>query len=196
MTKVGLYIRESSDGLHTWPLQMHTLRQYAEQQQWQVILAVEEVACGDGYRPARNQLLAAAKKRDIDIVLVWRLDRWGRSLTDLISTLTELGQLGVGFVSMSEPFDLTTATGQVMIELLGHFTQFKRDLLRERIKGGIIKARRQGRAHGRPKTAAIHKGKAQALFHGGLSKSKIAQQLKIGRTSVRRLLVDGQKETT
>jgi len=72
-------------------------------------------------------VLEAARRREIDVVLVWRLDRWGRSVTDLLTTLQELEHLGVGFVSLTEALDLTTPAGRAMAGLLAIFSEFERD---------------------------------------------------------------------
>ena len=93
-----------------------------------------------------EELLGAARRREIDAVLVWRLDRWGRSLPDLVTTLEELNHLGVGFVSLTETLDLTTPTGRAMAGLLSVFAAFERDVLRERVRAGLAEARRMGRA--------------------------------------------------
>ncbi len=84
-------------------------------------LQVREVGSGAAKREAREKLLEAARRREIDVVLVWRLDRWGRSVTDLLATLQELEHLGVGFVSLTEALDLTTPAGRAMAGLLAIF---------------------------------------------------------------------------
>jgi len=96
----------------------------------------------------------AARRREIDIVLVWRLDRWGRSVTDLLATLQELEHLGVGFVSLTEALDLSTPAGRAMAGLLAIFAEFEREILRERTKAGLAHAREKGKQLGRPATAA------------------------------------------
>jgi DNA invertase Pin-like site-specific DNA recombinase len=121
-------------------------------------------------------------------VLVWRLDRWGRSVADLMVTLQELHELGVGFVSLTEAFDLTTPTGRAMAGLLTVFAEFEREILRERVRAGIAQARQRGKPHGRPPTAQRKAPQVRELFADGLSKSAMACQLAIGRTSVRRIL--------
>src|ERR1022692_5330076 len=98
--------------------------------------------------------MVAARRREIDVVLVWRLDLWGRSLADLVVTLKELAQLGVGFVSLTEALDLTTPMGRAMAGLLSVFAEFEHEILRERIRAGIAAARLNGRRFGRPLTAA------------------------------------------
>jgi DNA invertase Pin-like site-specific DNA recombinase len=122
------------------------------------------------------------------VVLVWRLDRWGRSVTDLLATLQELEHLGVGFVSLTEALDLTTPAGRAMAGLLAIFAEFEREILRERTRAGLAHARANGKRLGRPATAAIHAAEIRKLHRAGISKSEIARQLQIGRTSVRRIL--------
>ena len=92
------------------------------------------------------------------MVLVWRLDRWGRSVTDLLATLQELEHLGVGFVSLTEALDLTTPAGRAMAGLLAVFTAFEREVLQERTKAGLAHARENGKRLGRPATAAARCG--------------------------------------
>jgi DNA invertase Pin-like site-specific DNA recombinase len=122
------------------------------------------------------------------VVLVWRLDRWGRSVTDLLTTLQELDHLGVGFVSLTEALDLTTPAGRAMAGLLAIFAEFERDILRERVRAGLAHARHNGKRLGRPATATRHRAEIKRLYRAGISKSEIARQLQIGRTSVRRIL--------
>jgi putative DNA-invertase from lambdoid prophage Rac len=185
---VGLYTRVSTNDQHTLPMQMEALKQYVERRQWHIVLTVEDIASGSSQRPQRERILKAARQREIDTILVWRLDRWGRSVPDLVSTLHELNQLGIGFISITEALDLTTATGRAMAGLLAVFAEFERDLLRERVKAGIAHSKKMGKSHGRPSTANRHKSQALALFQQGMSKSKIAKELNISRTSARRLL--------
>jgi len=102
MFRVGLYARVSTQDQHTIPLQLRAMREYATTRGWTIVMQVKEVGSGTSARELRQKLLDAARRREIDIVLVWRLDRWGRSLPDLISTMEELNHLGVGFVSLTE----------------------------------------------------------------------------------------------
>jgi len=121
-------------------------------------------------------------------VLVWRLDRWGRSLPDLVTTLKELAELGVGFVSLTEALDMTTATGRAMVGLLAVFAQFGHDLLCERVRSGLAEAKLKGKRLGRPTTVGLHAGPVRKLFRAGVSKAEIARRLNLARTSVRRIL--------
>lgn len=151
-------------------------------------MQVREVGSGAAKRETRERLLEAARRRDIDVVLVWRLDRWGRSVTDLLATLQELSHLGVGFVSLTEALDLTTPAGRAMAGLLAIFAEFEREVLRERTRAGLAHAREIGKRLGRPETAARHAAEIRKLYRAGISKSEIARRLQIGRTSVRRIL--------
>jgi putative DNA-invertase from lambdoid prophage Rac len=169
-------------------LQIRALREYAARRGWAIALQVKEIGSGASQRQLREKLLDAARRREIDVVLVWRLDRWGRSVTDLLTTLQELEHLGVGFVSLTEALDLTTPVGRAMAGLLAVFAAFEREILVERVRAGLAHARKNGKRLGRPATASIHAGQIQKLYRAGVSKAEIARQLEIGRTSVRRIL--------
>ena len=123
MFRVGLYARVSTQDQQTIPLQLRAMREYAAARGWTIVLQVKEVGSGASERELRQKLMDAARLREIDIVLVWRLDRWGRSLPDLVTTLEELNHLGVGFVSLTEALDLTTPTGRAMAGLLSVFAR-------------------------------------------------------------------------
>ncbi len=186
--RVGLYARVSTFDQHTIPLQIRALREYAARRGWIIALQVKEVGSGAVQRQLRGKLLDAARRREIDVVLVWRLDRWGRSVADLLATLQELDHLGVGFVSLTEALDLTTPAGRAMAALLAVFAEFEREILRERVRAGLAHARQNGTRLGRPQTAALQTSQVRKLYSAGVSKSEIARRLGIGRTSVRRIL--------
>ena len=188
MFRVGLYARVSTFDQHTIPLQIRTLREYAAQRGWTIALQVKEVGSGAVQRQLREKLLDAARRREIDVVLVWRLDRWGRSVADLLATLQELEHLGVGFVSLTEALDLTTPSGRAMAALLAVFAEFEREILRERVRAGLAHARQNGQRLGRPMTAGLHVAQIRKLHRAGVPKAEIARRLNIGRTSVRRIL--------
>jgi DNA invertase Pin-like site-specific DNA recombinase len=186
--RVALYARVSTHDQQTLPMQLAAMRAYVKRRGAQVVLKVEEIGSGAKSRPRREELLRAARRREIDVIVVWRLDRWGRSLVDLITTLQELIALKVGFVSLSEALDLTTPSGRAFAGMLAVFAEFERDILRDRVRAGIAQARKEGRPHGRPATVARKMQEMKKLARKGLSKSAIAKQLNVGRTSVRRLL--------
>src|SRR5713101_2969077 len=186
--RVGLYARVSTHDQQTLPLQIRAMREYAAKRGWTIATQIKEVGSGASQRELRETLLASARRRAIDVVLVWRLDRWGRSVADLVSTLQELEHLGVGFVSLTEAPDLTTPAGRAMGALLAGFAEFEREILRERVSAGLAHARQNGQRLGRPLTATLHVDQVPKVQRAGVSKSEIARQLQIGRTSVHRIL--------
>ena len=129
---------------------------YAEKRGWAVAVEVQDVG-------------EASRRRELDCVLVWRLDRWGRSLVDLVNTLQELNALDVGFVSLSEALDLTTPSGRALAGMLAVFAEFERDILRDRVKAGIDQAKKEGKPHGRPLTAGKLVGEMKQLRLGSVS---------------------------
>jgi putative DNA-invertase from lambdoid prophage Rac len=188
MFRAGLYARVSTNDQQTVPLQIRAIREYAVRRCWTIALQVKEVGSGASERQLREKLLESARRREIDVVLVWRLDRWGRSVTDLLATLQELEHLGVGFVSLTEALDLTTPAGRAMAGLLAVFAAFEREILGERVRAGLAHAQQNGKRLGRPPTAARHTAEIRKLHRAGVSKSEVARRLQIGRTSVRRIL--------
>jgi putative DNA-invertase from lambdoid prophage Rac len=188
MFRAGIYARVSTNDQQTLAMQNRAMREYAARRGWTIAVQVREVGSGAAKREAREKLIEAARRREIDIVLVWRLDRWGRSVTDLLATLQELEHLSVGFVSLTEALDLTTPAGRAMAGLLAIFAEFEGEILRERTRAGLAHARESGKRLGRPATAAAHTAEIRKLHRAGVSKSEIARRLEIGRTSVRRIL--------
>ena len=186
--RAGLYARVSTHDQQTLPMQLTAMREYARKRGWEIAVEIKDVGSGASLRQKREELMALARRRDVDLVVVWRLDRWGRSLVDLVNTLQELSSLKVGFISLSEALDLTTPSGRALAGMLAVFAEFERDILRDRVKAGIAQARKEGKPHGRPPSAALHVDRIKELFKTGSSKREIAKQLGISRASVRRLL--------
>jgi putative DNA-invertase from lambdoid prophage Rac len=188
MSRAGLYARVSTNDQQTLAMQNRAMREYAARRGWTIVLQVREVNSGAAKREAREKVLEAARRREIDVVLVWHLDRWGRSVTDLLATWQELEHLGVGFVSLTEALDLTTAAGRAMAAMLAVFASFEREVLQERTRAGLAHARMNGKRLGRPMTAGLQAAEIGKLHRAGIRKSEIARRLQIGRTSVRRIL--------
>lgn len=186
--QVALYARVSTHDQQTLPMQMEAMRDYAKKRGWKITDEIQEIGSGSKIRSKREELLKQARRRQIDVIIVWRLDRWGRSVSDLIGSIRELTDTGVGFVSLTEAFDLTTPAGKALSGMLAVFAEFERDILRERVKAGIAHSRSQGTAHGRPATASLKTNEIKRLKKSGLNNSEIARKLKIGRTSVIRAL--------
>jgi putative DNA-invertase from lambdoid prophage Rac len=186
--RAAVYARVSTHDQQTLGMQVDAMTAYVEVRGWRLARRVEDVGSGARQRPSRESLLKAARRREIDVIVVWRLDRWGRSVADLMATLRELTELGVGFVSLTEALDLTTPSGRAMAGMLAIFAEFEREILRERVRAGIARAREEGRPHGRPRTASLRADEVRRLEAERLSHSEIARRLGIGRTSVRRIL--------
>src|SRR6202048_1860626 len=176
MFRAGLYARVSTNDQQTLPTQSRAMREYATRRAWTIALQIREVGSGAAQRKAREKLLEAARRREIDVVLVWRLDRWGRSVTDLLATLQELEHLGVGFVSLTEALDLTTPAGRAMAGLLAIFAEFEREILRERTRAGLAHSRQNGKRLGRPATAAAYAPEIRKLHRAGVGQSEIARR--------------------
>ena len=136
---------------------------------------------------ALNELLDDCRKRKVDAVLIWRLDRFGRSLKHLILTLDELKELGVDFISYKENIDLTTSTGQLLFHLLAAFAEFERNLIRKRVKAGLDNAKNKGKKLGRP-SATVDHDKVKEFRKAGKSIREIAEQLGVSTTLVLKVL--------
>lgn len=189
--RAALYARVSTHDQQTLGLQVDAMTAYIRDRGWHLVRRIEDIGSGARERFGRESLLRAARRREVDAVVVWRLDRWGRSLPDLVVTLRELTELGVGFVSLTEALDLTTPTGRALAGMVAVFAEFEREILRERVRAGIAQARKEGRPHGRPRTASLKAEEVRRLKAERLSHSEIARRLGIGRTSVRRILAAG-----
>lgn len=189
---VALYARVSTHDQQTLPMQLQQLREYAARRDWQVVYEIQEIGSGAKTRPQREELLKEARRRKVDVIIVWRLDRWGRSVSDLMATIKELSELGVGFVSLNEALDMTTPTGKAMAGMLAVFAEFERDILRERVLAGIAHSRAKGIRNGRPPTARSHYEEVLKLKSEGMNHVQIAKKLKIGRTSVIRFIQESK----
>ncbi len=182
--RVGIYARVSTHDQQTLPMQLKQMKEYIKRRKWASTVEFQEIGSGAKTRPKREELLKMARRREIDAILVWKLDRFGRSLADLITTLNELRDLEVVFVSLTESIDFSTPSGRAMAGMLSTFAEFERDMIRERVKAGIANARENGRAHGRPRTAALKADEIKRLKAKGLNNSQIAKKLKLSRGSV------------
>lgn len=165
------------------------LREFCERQGMQVAMAIEETVSGvKGARPGRDKVFRAARVKEIDAVVVWKLDRWGRSMSDLIMTLEEMHHWGIRFISLTEALDFDSPAGRLQVHMLAAFAQFEYDMIAERSAAGVKRARDRGVQFGRPRTASYHTEKIKALRVDGLSMANIAKRLQISKASVCRIL--------
>ncbi len=133
-------------------------------------------------------MLQDARRRKFKVIAVTRLDRLGRSLKQLVMTLDELRERGVGFVSLQEAFDTTTSTGMLLFQVVGAIAEFERSLIRERVVLGLERARKQGKRLGRPTGTKANVRNIQKLKGQGLSTRAIAAQLSVSKSTVGRVL--------
>ena len=149
-TKVGIYTRVSTDGQNTEG-QESELREYAKNRGWEVTRIYRDKISGTTTtRPGLSELMTDAKKKKVDVVLVWRFDRFARSVSHLLQALETFKELGIDFVSISEQVDTATPTGKMVFTVLGAVAELERSLIAERIRMGLQNARKKGRRLGRP----------------------------------------------
>ena len=179
--RVAIYARVSTADQQV-DNQLLELRRYARAREWTATEYVDVGVSGaKDRRPELDRLVADAKRRRFDVLLVWRLDRLGRNLRHLILLLDELQALGVSFVSLAEGIDATTPAGRLQLHVLGAIAEFERDRIRERVVAGLRRARTQGKRLGRPKSdlpverlaTVAHLSLADAAVVLGVSRSTL-----------------------
>ena len=149
-TRAALYSRVSTDGQNTEG-QEAELKEYAKNRGWELTRIYRDKMSGArSSRPALDELMADARKRKMDIVLVWRFDRFARSVSHLLQALETFRTVGIEFVSISEQVDTSTPTGKMVFTVLGAVAELERSLIAERVRLGIQNARRKGKQLGRP----------------------------------------------
>ena len=186
--RAAIYARISTRDQKSLQNQLDKMKSYIESRDWVHVKSVEEIASGAKTRPKRQDLIRMARRREIDVIIVWKLDRWGRSTQDVTATLNELTELGVGFVSITEALDFTTSTGRAMAGLLSVFAEFERDIMIERIKWGLENAKRKGKRIGRPGMETRKKHRVLDLYNKGLGLSEIARKVDTSRRTIGRIL--------
>lgn len=173
--RVAIYTRVSTHD-QSVERQSRELRSHAKARGWQIVLEVEEHVSGAAEkRPEREKILSMAKKRELDIILVLSLDRWGRSVKDLVLTVDELKSLGVAFVVPGN-IDMTTPMGKMMATFLSAVAEFELELVRERVRSGLANARAKGRIGGRPKCSVDKVEGGLALLQQGKSYREVSQE--------------------
>jgi DNA invertase Pin-like site-specific DNA recombinase len=188
--KAVLYARISTKDQHSIPMQLEAMKQYAELRGWQVVDEIEEAESGKkNDRPGRDKIIRMARSGKIDVILVWKLNRWGRSTADLLMSLDDLQAHQVSFVSLSEQLDLTSPTGRMMAGILAVFAQFEREMIVENVKAGIAayRAKNPGK-WGRPPKLHAQKERALQLRAEGRTVEQICYELGISRASYYRLV--------
>ncbi|MEI6080097.1 MAG: recombinase family protein [bacterium] len=185
--KVAIYVRVSTSEQST-ELQLGDLNRYVEARGLDIYKVYEDKATGtNDKRPSLKQLLEDARKRKFDVVLCWKLDRFFRSLKDLVNTLQYLTDSGVQFVSYKDNIDLSTASGRLMMQILGSFAEFEASLIKERVLAGLKNAKSKGVRLGRPRKQC-HVSDILDLRGQGLSIAKISKELNVSHGLVQRVI--------
>src|SRR5664280_2094887 len=162
----ALYARVSTKDKGQDPeMQLTELREFAAKRGWQVVGEFVDVGVSGSKdsRPQLDNMMRLAKTRKIDVIAVWKLDRFGRSLRHLVDALAELEALGVAFVSLRDNLDLTTPAGRMMFHVIGAMAEFERELIRERVRAGLAHARSKGQKLGRPRVRRERDRDAKAI---------------------------------
>jgi DNA invertase Pin-like site-specific DNA recombinase len=189
MKKVAIYARVSTDG-QTSENQLLELRAVADRNGWVVVDEYVDHAIsgakGRDQRPALDAMLTASVRKDFDIVMAWSVDRLGRSLQHLVSFLGEIHAKGVDLYLHQQGLDTSTPAGKAMFQMLGVFSEFEREMIRDRVKSGLARAKAKGRVGGRPRLP-IKITKTILNKHAtGLSIRKIAKEIGVGVSTVQR----------
>jgi DNA invertase Pin-like site-specific DNA recombinase len=166
-------------------MQTRELTEYCERRGWKI--AAEYVDNGISgtkeSRPALNRLLADARKRKFEAVLVYRYDRFARSLRQLVSALSEFDALGIHFVSLHESVDTSTPNGRLVFGIFASIAEFERELIRSRVRSGLAAARARGKRLGRPRRV-VDVSRVAALRAQGFGWKRIAADLGVGLGTV------------
>lgn len=184
---VAIYLRVSTADQST-AMQRAELEQYANARGWNVVSVYEDQASGTSTerRPMWRQAMKDARGRKFSILLVWRLDRWARSLKDLILSLQELTDIGVQFVSLRDQIDMTTPSGRLMLHIIAAFADFEAQVIKERVRAGVAAAKARGQKLGRP--PKLDKFVILTMRQQGLSLGQIAKHLGTSRSAVAKSL--------
>jgi len=191
--RVALYARVSTTDQST-DSQLLDLRRYVSERGWNIFKEyVDEGISGTkDSRPALNELMNDAKKRRFDVVLVWRFDRFARSTKHLILALEEFKNLGIDFVSFQENIDTSSPLGSAIFTIISAVAQLERDIIAERVKAGLRRAKENGKKLGRPRVN-VDPNKVRELRLLGLSFRTIAQELSVSRMTIARVLASPNK---
>ncbi len=185
--KAAIYARVSTTNGQDPTMQTRELKEYCERRGWK--LAGEYIDVGISgareKRPELDRLMVDAHRRRFDAVVVWKFDRFARSVSHLLRALETFKALGIEFVSLSEQMDTSTPTGKMVFTVLGAVAELERSLIAERVRAGLRNARAKGKRLGRPRKA-VDRSRIAALRRVGRSWSAIGRELGVGEGTVRR----------
>jgi DNA invertase Pin-like site-specific DNA recombinase len=179
--RAALYVRVSTSDQST-KAQESELKEYAENRGWVVNrVYADKISGAKDNRPALQELMAACRQRKVDVVLVWKFDRFARSLRHLVTALEEFKRLRVDFISATEGVDTTIPSGELVFQIFGAIAQFERALISERVKSGLSEARRRGKRLGRPSVKILSQAEVAQVrrerAQGSISLKALAEKL-------------------
>jgi DNA invertase Pin-like site-specific DNA recombinase len=184
--KAAIYARVSTQDQQC-EMQLTELRSYVERMGWDGVEYVEKASGKAGAkRPELTRLMNDAQQRRVDVVLVWKLDRFGRSVQEFVDRVLALDRAGVRFIAVTQGIDTDQGSpaGKLLMHILAAIAEFERDLIRERVKAGVAEAKRKGKHCGRPKKV-FRRDEAVNLRRKGMSWRKIAEVLGVPQATVR-----------
>jgi DNA invertase Pin-like site-specific DNA recombinase len=192
--RTALYARVSTLNGQNPEMQLSELREYASRRGWRVVgeYVDQGVSGSKESRPQLNRLMTDVHVRKFEVVLVWKIDRFGRSLKHLVNALADLDAYGVVFVSLRDNLDLSTPSGRLMFQIIGAMAEFERALIQERVRAGIRNARARGRRLGRPRIE-VDAAQIARLRASGSSWREISERLGIGVGTACRALTERSK---
>ncbi|MBI2820466.1 MAG: recombinase family protein [Acidobacteria bacterium] len=188
MTRAALYARVSTAHNGQDPeVQLSQLRAFAAARGWEVVEEYTDVGVSGSRdrRPQLDQLMDDARRRRFDVIAVWKLDRFSRSLKHLVNSLADLESYGVSFVSLRDNLDLGSPSGRLMFQIIGAMAEFEKSLIQERVKAGLAHAKARGKTLGRPRVS-VDRERIATLRAEGLSWARIGERLGVGEATVRR----------
>ena len=188
--RLAIYARASTKD-QSVNLQIDGLREYARHRQFEIMgeYLDEGISGARSSRPALDRLLTDARRGRLDAVAVWRLDRLARSVRHLVNLANDFEALGVDLIALDQGIDTRTSAGRFLFHTLAAVGELERDLIRERTRAGVAAARRRGKRLGRPR-AYVKVARARALLIQGLTKSAVARELGVPRTTLVRHLTE------
>jgi DNA invertase Pin-like site-specific DNA recombinase len=192
--KAAVYARVSTPDKQDPEMQLRELREYCQRRGWEIEREYVDVGVSGARerRPQLDRLLADCRKRFTDAVVVYRYDRFARSLRQLVNALCEFDSLGIQFISVHEGVDTSTSNGRLVFGIFASIAEFERELIRERVRSGIAAARARGKQLGRP-PCQVDVSKVAALRAEGRSWRAVARELGIGVATARAAFLNAQK---
>jgi DNA invertase Pin-like site-specific DNA recombinase len=187
--RVAIYARVSTLIGQSPEMQLAELREYASRRGWEVFAEYVDsgISGAKESRPELNRLIADAHRRHFDLVLCWKVDRFGRSLKHLVNALADLDSYGIAFVSLRDNLDLSTPSGRLMFQIIGAMAEFERSLIQERVRAGLRNAKLKGKILGRP-PMTLDRERIARLRASGASIREISAQLEVSTATIHKAL--------